>query len=61
MDTRAHKNRKRATSVKYRVSIRDSAPEDLVQKISDAHARALLAFQARSISDHAEEKTPDAD
>jgi len=61
MASRAPKQRKRATNVKYVISIRDSASVDVVQKISDAHARALLADKAEPYSVLPKEKSLNVD
>jgi hypothetical protein len=46
-------NRGQKNKIEYMVSTRGSVPEDLEQRISDAHARALLATSARQSPNNA--------
>jgi hypothetical protein len=60
MAAKGKKRKRRATKIKYVVSIPGPVPTDLGQKISDAHARALRAEQLRAPVDHMKEKLSDA-
>lgn len=59
MATGGKGRRRRATKIKYVVSIPGSVPADLEQKISDAHARVLLAAKPWKFSDQPKEKSSD--
>jgi hypothetical protein len=51
MAAKGKQRRRRATKIKYVVSITDSVPSDLEEKVSDAHARAILAKGSRAPSE----------
>jgi hypothetical protein len=60
MAAKGKHRRTRAAKIKYVVSTSGSAPADLEEKISDAHALALLAERVHMPSNHEEAKLSDA-
>ena len=61
MGTPGKKSPRRVQRIEYVVSVRGSIPADLEKKVSDAHARALIAAGPLPASGQRKEKPADVD